>query len=225
VDKTIVSFMRNRLINRLVIFLLVASSYCLIALADSVSNDNTVLVIGDSLSAGFGMEAEDTWVALLEKKLRKEGYVYKVVNASISGDTTGNGRRRMTRALQIHQPDIVIIELGGNDGLRGLPISKMQENLTTMITQAQQIDALVILAGMQIPPNYGEDYANELAAVYPALAEKYAVPLIAFFLKNVALNPALMQADGIHPNEKAQPILLENVWQTLKPALPTNITG
>ena len=201
------------------------SSYCLTALADSVSNDNTLLVIGDSLSAGFGMKAEDSWVALLDKKLRQEGYVYKVINASITGDTTGNGRRRLTRALQIHQPDIVIIELGGNDGLRGLPISKMQENLAKMISQAHQIDALVVLAGIQIPPNYGQDYANELAAVYPALAEKYAVPLIAFFLKNVALNPALMQADGIHPNEEAQPILLENVWQVLKPALPTKITG
>jgi acyl-CoA thioesterase-1 len=183
------------------------------------AEEKTVLVIGDSLSAGFGLDLADTWVALLESKLRQEGYGYKVVNASISGDTTGNGMRRFDRAMNIHQPDIVIIELGGNDGLRGYPVDLMQQNLDTMIRAANESSSMVVLAGIQIPPNYGEQYAGEFAAVYPTLAEKHDVLLIPFFLKNVALNPNMMQADGIHPNKQAQPYLLDNVWQTLGPAL------
>jgi acyl-CoA thioesterase-1 len=183
------------------------------------AEEKTLLVVGDSLSAGFGLDLADTWVALLESKLRQEGYGYKVVNASISGDTTGNGMRRFDRAMNIHQPDIVIIELGGNDGLRGYPVDLMQQNLDTMIRAAHDSESMVVLAGIQIPPNYGEQYAGEFAAVYPTLAEKHDVLLIPFFLKNVALNPGMMQADGIHPNKQAQPHLMDNVWQTLGPAL------
>ncbi|MEC9375234.1 MAG: arylesterase [Pseudomonadota bacterium] len=182
-------------------------------------NEKTILVIGDSLSAGFGLDLADTWVTLLEKKLKREDYGYKVINASISGDTTRNGLNRLSRAIDIHQPEILIIELGGNDGLRGLPINIMQQNLEKMIQIAKQKNSLIILAGIQIPPNYGEKYAGDFAAVYPRLAKKYQVLLIPFFMKNVALNPGMLQPDGIHPNKKAQPLLMENVWKTLEAAL------
>jgi len=183
----------------------------------------TVLVLGDSLSAGFGMDVDQTWVAMLEARLQSEGYGYRVINASISGDTTGNGRRRLPRALTLHQPEIVIIELGGNDGLRGLPVEVMHSNLEAMVIRAHEAGALVVLAGILIPPNYGEDYANEFAAVYPALADKYRLPLIPFFMDGVALSPGKMQADGIHPNTEAQPILMNNVWQVLWPALQESL--
>ena len=226
VDKTIVSFMRIRLI----IFFLFSAGYFAQAQAsasvdDGPDNINTLLVVGDSLSAGRGLELEDTWVTLLDNRLQQEGYGYKVVNASISGDTTGNGRRRLSRALNIHQPDIVIIELGGNDGLRGLPIEVMQKNLEQMIIMTQDLGALPILAGIQIPPSYGEEYTTEFAAVYPALAEQYETPLIPFFMENIVLDSSMMQADGIHPNETAQPILEANVWKILSKALPTVSAG
>lgn len=180
-----------------------------------------VLVLGDSLSAGYGMDVEATWVAMLETRLNEKGYGYRVVNASISGDTTGNGLRRLPRALNLHQPEIVIIELGGNDGLRGLPVDVMRDNLEAMILTTRESGARPVLAGILIPPNYGEDYASEFAAVYTRLAEQYDVPLIPFFMKGVALDPSKMQADGIHPNEAAQPILLDNVWTTLQEAVLT----
>ena len=179
----------------------------------------TVLVLGDSLSAGYGMDVHQTWVYMLEARLQSEGYGYRVINASISGDTTGNGLRRLPRALDIHQPEIVIIELGGNDGIRGLPVRVMRDNLDQMINKARASGAMVVLAGILIPPNYGEDYANEFAAVYGELAAKYDLPLIPFFMEGVALDPTKMQADGIHPNTDAQPILLNNVWDVLGPAL------
>jgi len=178
-----------------------------------------VLVLGDSLSAGYGMDADQSWVALLEARLHEEGYGYRVVNASISGDTTGNGLRRLSRALQLHRPEIVIIELGGNDGLRGLPVPVMRRNLEAMVTQARDTGAMVVLAGIMIPPNYGADYAEEFAAVYPALAQKHELPLIPFFMDGVALDSSMMQADGIHPNVAAQPILMKNVWDVLGPVL------
>jgi len=165
------------------------------------------------------MDVEATWVAMLESRLHEKGYGYRVVNASISGDTTGNGLRRLPRALKLHQPEIVIIELGGNDGLRGLPVEVMRDNLEAMIIETRAAGALPVLAGILIPPNYGEDYASEFAAVYPQLAEQYDVPLIPFFMQGVALDPSKMQQDGIHPNESAQAILLENVWNTLWDAL------
>ncbi len=189
------------------------------------ASHNTLLVVGDSLSAGFGLELSDTWVALLESRLQEEGYGYKVVNASISGDTTSNGRRRLSRALRIHQPDIVIIALGGNDGLRGLPIEVMQKNLEDMIVMTQELGALAILAGIQIPPSYGEEYTTEFAAVYPALSRQYETPLIPFFMENIALDSSMMQSDGIHPNKTAQPILEANVWKILSDTLPALAAG
>jgi len=181
-------------------------------------------VVGDSLSAGFGLELPDAWVSLLQARLDKEGYGYKVVNASISGDTTGNGLRRLPRALQIHQPEIVLIELGGNDGLRGIAVERMKSNLETMILKSQQAGATVVLAGILIPPNYGDDYTAEFAAVYPTLAEQYGASLIPFFMEGVALDGDLMMADGIHPNKRAQPILMETVWTTLEPVLTSSGT-
>ena len=178
-----------------------------------------ILVVGDSLSAGYGVDLEDTWIALLQARLEDKGYVHRVVNASISGDTSGNGLRRLPRSLDIHQPDILIIELGGNDGLRGLPIEVISENLAQMISLGQESGARVVLAGMLMPPNYGDDYANEFAAVFPALAAEFDVTLIPFFMEGVALDPTKMQDDGIHPNTDAQPILMETVWTTLEPEL------
>jgi acyl-CoA thioesterase-1 len=178
-----------------------------------------ILVLGDSLSAGFGVDLPDTWPALLQRRLVAEGYGYKVVNASISGDTSGNGLRRLPRALKIHQPEIVLIELGGNDGLRGISTEIMQSNLAQMIIKSREAGAETILAGILIPPNYGDDYTAEFTAVYPALAEQHSTALIPFFMEGVALDGGMMQADGIHPNTRAQPILMETVWATLKPLL------
>ena len=202
---------------------LVACLVCLmpgsIVLAAATDERPVILVVGDSLSAGRGLDLEDTWVSLLQARLDEKGYGYRVVNASISGDTTGNGLRRLPRALDIHQPEIVIIELGGNDGLRGIDTTLMRDNLDAMIRTTQEAGASVILAGMLIPPNYGDDYTAAFAAVYPELAEKYALPLIPFFMDGVALDGDLMQPDGINPNKQAQPLLLETVWETLAPTL------
>jgi acyl-CoA thioesterase-1 len=183
-----------------------------------------VLVVGDSLSAAFGIKPEDGWVTLLGRRLRSEGYGYRVVNASISGDTTTGGLRRLPRALATHKPRIVIIELGGNDGLRGTPIAVLRRNLDQMIVLAQQAGARVILAGIQIPTNYGGPYTKAFAGVYPELARQHRLPLIPFFLENVALDPQLIQADGIHPTAEAQPKLLANVWPVLKPELGKSVT-
>ena len=162
------------------------------------------------------MDVEDSWVSLLQDRLAEQEYGYRVVNASISGDTTGGALRRFPRALELHQPDIVLIELGGNDGLRGLPISNTKSNLANIIEMARKNGARVMLAGMQIPPNYGIEYTSEFAAMYPELADEYNIVLIEFFLDGVALNPDLMQPDRIHPNAQSQPILLQNVWDVLK---------
>lgn len=191
----------------------------LFAAAAPTDDRPTLLVVGDSLSAGYGMDPDETWVAMLQNRLQEEGYGYRVVNASISGDTTGGGLRRIPRALRVHQPEIVIIELGGNDGLRGTPVSVLYSNLDNMVTKARDAGATVVLAGMLIPPNYGADYADEFAAVYTGLAEKYDLDLIPFFMDGVALDLSLMQEDGIHPTVDAQPILLENVWAVLSRTL------
>jgi acyl-CoA thioesterase-1 len=171
-----------------------------------------VLVVGDSLSAGYGLNLEEGWVSLLENKLSDEGFGHPVVNASISGDTTSGGRARLKRALVNHTPALVVIELGGNDGLRGLPIKAMRRNLERMITDSRAAGAQVVLLGMRIPPNYGQRYADSFQAVYHDLATSFEVPLVTFFLDGIALDKSLMQSDGIHPNAKAQPRLLTNAW-------------
>lgn len=187
--------------------------------------DRTILVVGDSLSAGLGVDLAEGWVALLQDRLESEGYGYRVVNASISGDTTGGGLRRLPRALELHGPDIVLIELGGNDGLRGTPVEIIRTNLAEMIRLARGAGAGVILAGMQLPPNYGGPYTEAFSGLYRELAESLDVALVPFFMDGVALDPALMQPDGIHPNSDGQPRLMENVWTVLEPALEARRAG
>jgi acyl-CoA thioesterase-1 len=193
-----------------------------IALQNAVASDRTILVLGDSLSAAYGIRPEQGWVALLTQRLKGQGYGYEVVNASVSGETTSGGLQRLPRALQIHHPGVVVLELGANDGLRGLPIAVTKENLTKMVQLCQAAGARLLLVGIRIPPNYGPRYANEFAGVYPEIAKQFQLPLIPFLLDKVALNPALMQEDGLHPNERGEPQVLQTVWQALEPLLKKN---
>lgn len=179
----------------------------------------TVLVFGDSLSAAYGIQRESGWVSLLEKKLAQEKPGYRVVNASVSGETSSGGLRRIGQALAEHKPSIVILELGANDGLRGLPAGEMQQNLAEIIRQSRNAKARVLLVGMKIPPNYGLDYTRTFGETYSTLAKKLKTPLVPFLLADVAGNPALTQSDGLHPVAAAQQRLLENVWPFLKPLL------
>ena len=179
----------------------------------------TVVVLGDSLSAGYGITVKEGWVNLLKQRIASEGYGYQVVNASVSGETTQGGLARLPRVLQIHKPAIVIIELGGNDGLRGLPLATSRENLRRSIELARGAKARVVLVGMMIPPNYGQRYAQEFRDMFTTLASTHSIALVPFLLDKVALNPEFMQDDGIHANAKGQPRMLENVWPTLKPLL------
>ena len=180
---------------------------------------STLLVVGDSISAGFGLDTQPGWVELLDQRLQQQGIDYKVVNASISGDTSAGGLARLPALLAEYRPSLVILELGGNDGLRGQPPEQLQQNLAAMIQQSQKAGAKVLLLGMQLPPNYGARYTKAFAKVYQDVATTADVPLLDFFLLGVGGQPALMQADGIHPNTMAQPLLLENVWPLLKPLL------
>ena len=179
----------------------------------------TVVVLGDSLSAGYGIKIQEGWVSLLAQRLASEGYGYRVVNASVSGETTQGGLARLPRALSTHKPAIVIVELGGNDGLRGLPLNVSQENLRKIIELARDAKARVVLVGMVIPPNYGQRYGQQFRDMFADLAKTYSLPFVPFFLDKIALTPGLMQDDGIHPNAKGQPQMLENLWPKLKPLL------
>ena len=179
-----------------------------------------ILVFGDSISAGYGLaRVEQGWVALLQTRLKEQGYGYQVINASVSGETTAGGLARLPRALTLHQPKIVILELGGNDGLRALPIAQMRANLVRMVDLASAAGAKVLLLGMRMPPNYGPDYTEQFRLAYSDLARDKKLPLVPFLLDGIALLPNLMQADGIHPNELGQAPLLNNVWPALKPLL------
>jgi acyl-CoA thioesterase-1 len=179
----------------------------------------TIVVLGDSLSAGYGIKVQESWVSLLAQRLASEGYGYKVVNASVSGETTQGGVSRLPRALDMHKPEIVIVELGGNDGLRGLPLAASRDNLQRAIALAQASRAKVLLVGMMIPPNYGLRYAQEFRDMFTSLSKKNGVPLVPFLLDQVALKAELMQADGIHANARGQPRMLDTVWPRLKPLL------
>jgi acyl-CoA thioesterase-1 len=179
----------------------------------------TVLIVGDSISAAFGLDTRLGWVTLLEQRMKQEGFTDQVVNASISGDTSAGGQARLPALLAEHKPELVILELGGNDGLRGQQPTQLQQNLASMIDRSRGAGAKVLLLGMQIPPNYGPRYTNAFKAVYSNLAEEKKVPLVPFFLEGVGGIPELMQADGLHPAAVAQQKLLENVWPTLKPLL------
>jgi acyl-CoA thioesterase-1 len=179
----------------------------------------TILVLGDSLSAGYGIRIEQGWVALLQGRLKQEGYEYRVVNASASGETTGGALARLPRALGKQRPAIVIVELGGNDGLRGLPIADVRGNFESIIRLSQQAGARILLIGMRIPPNYGPAYTKAFHDLYGDLARRHRLPLVPFFLDGIALDDSLMQEDGLHPNVVGQPRLLEQVWPMLKPLL------
>jgi acyl-CoA thioesterase-1 len=192
----------------------------LIAVHDaSAASDRSILVLGDSLSAAYGIKPAQGWVALLQKRLQDQGYGQRVVNASVSGETSSGGLQRLPRALQLHKPGIVIIELGSNDGLRGLPLSVTRDNLAKMVAASKKAGADVLLVGMQMPPNYGARYTAEFAALFRELATRNGLALVPFLLESVALNDKLMQADGLHPNVNGQPIILDNVWPHLEPLL------
>jgi acyl-CoA thioesterase-1 len=172
----------------------------------------TVLIVGDSLSAGYGLAIHENWPALLQERLQASGYPHRVVNASISGDTTSGGLARLPRALELNSPAVVVVGLGGNDGLRAIPIPEIRRNLARMIQLSQDAGAEVVLAGIHIPPNYGPAYTEAFHQVYHELAQEYGTGLVPFILDGVALDPALMQDDGLHPTAAAQPRILENVW-------------
>ena len=183
------------------------------------SEPPVLLVLGDSLSAGYGMDREKSWVSLLETRLNERGYNYRVLNSSISGDTSQGGVTRLPRLLERYQPKIVIIELGANDGLRGIDPAVTRANLSDMIARSQASGARVLLAGIRLPPNYGSAYLQQFESMYADLASEYQALLVPFFMDGVAMEPEFLQADNIHPNEAGQPVLLENVWAVLEPAL------
>jgi acyl-CoA thioesterase-1 len=178
-----------------------------------------ILVLGDSISAGYGLAANEGWVSLLQNRLKAQGYGYRVVNASVTGETTTGGLARLPRALSLHRPAIVVIELGGNDGLRGLPLDTSRANLQKMIDLSRKAGAAVLLLGMKIPPNYGPRYASEFERLYADLARRNKLAFEPFFLDKIALADGMMQEDGIHPTAKAQPIMLETLWPRLAPLL------
>lgn len=183
--------------------------------ANSDEKQPSILVVGDSISAAYNMEISQSWPSLLQARLEQDGYTYRVFNSSITGETTQGGLARLPRLLKKHQPDIVLIELGGNDGLRGLPIEVTQSNLGAMIDISQQQGARVVLAEMKIPPNYGATYTQKFNQTYDTLHKEYEVTLLPFILDDIALEPGMMQADGIHPSIEAQPIIMDKVWQVL----------
>lgn len=185
----------------------------------ALASQNTVLVVGDSLSAAHGVPSETAWVELLRDRINSRELNWTVVNASIGGETTDGGLRRLPGLLETHDPTIVIIELGGNDGLRGFPPNVIESNLANMIEQVRGIGATPLLVGMQIPPNYGQRYTTMFADIFPTLSDRYNTVLVPFFLDGIYDQDELMQGDGIHPTEKAQPQLLDNIWPKLEPLL------
>lgn len=184
------------------------------------SQASTLLIVGDSLSAAYGVQQETGWVGLLQKRLNEHtADAWSVVNASISGETTDGGLRRLPELLATHKPRITLIELGGNDGLRGFPVSVIRRHLNDMVDLARAADSEVILVGMHVLPNYGPRYSRAFHEIYTSLAREKRIPLVPFFLEGIYDQPGMMQDDRIHPTQAAQPILLENVWPTLKPLL------
>jgi acyl-CoA thioesterase-1 len=179
----------------------------------------TVLIFGDSLSAGFGIDVDQSWATLLQERLAEQGYEHRVVNASISGETTEGGATRIKSAVGTFQPDLIILELGGNDGLRGFPPARIKENLEKIVAEAKASGADVVLLGIRIPTNYGTRYTKAFEAVYAEVAENLSVKWIEFFMQGVALNDELLLEDRIHPNAAAQPILLDNAWPIIRATL------
>jgi acyl-CoA thioesterase-1 len=213
-------FVRFSALSTLIRFIQLLVIFALVSGASAASPaQRTVVVLGDSLSAGYGIKIQEGWVNLLAQRLASEGYGYRVVNASVSGETTQGGLARLPRALETHKPAIVIVELGGNDGLRGLPLAASRANLDRIIELSSAAKARVVLVGMVIPPNYGPRYGQEFRDMFADLAARHQLAFAPFLLDKVALNSKLMQADGIHANAAGQPQMLENVWPKLKPLL------
>jgi acyl-CoA thioesterase-1 len=183
------------------------------------SESPVLLVLGDSLSAGYGMDREQSWVHLLDLRLKEQGHNYRILNSSISGDTTQGGLSRLPRLLDSYQPSFVIIELGGNDGLRGINPDVTRRNMTRMVQLSQDAGAKVLLAGIKLPPNYGEVYLQRFESLYADIAAEYDTLLVPFFMEGVVFEEGMLQADGVHPSVKGQPVLLENVWSVLAPEL------
>ncbi len=183
------------------------------------SESPVLLVLGDSLSAGYGMDREQSWVHLLDLRLKEQGHNYRILNSSISGDTTQGGLSRLPRLLDTYQPSFVIIELGGNDGLRGINPDVTRRNMARMVQLSQDGGAKVLLAGIKLPPNYGEVYLQRFESLYADIAAEYDTLLVPFFMEGVVFEEGMLQADGVHPSVKGQPVLLENVWSVLAPEL------
>lgn len=212
-------FMRIKALAIISLLLFACPVFFMQASVANESADSAILVVGDSLSAAYQIDPDKGWVKLLANRLQQENYPYQVINASISGETSHGGLSRLPAALELHRPQIVIIELGANDGLRGLPLQDLRHNLAKMIQLSQSSGASVVLLGMQLPPNYGPAYTSEFRKVFSNLARKYNTALFPFFLDGIATRRELMQEDNLHPNEIAQPILLENIWPILQPLL------
>ena len=195
--------------------------FCMLLLGGGVSHAaaKSILVLGDSLSAAYGIAAARGWVALLGERLARERPDYRVVNSSISGETSAGGRARIASELERHKPAVVIVELGANDGLRGLPPKQMKDNLAAIVVAAQRSGARVLLVGMKLPPNYGPDYTARFEGVFAELHQRYRTAWLAFLLEGFAERRELFQADNIHPSAEAQPLILQNVWPRLRPLL------
>jgi acyl-CoA thioesterase I len=202
--------------------LVLSLALCLVAAAPlqaHAAEPPVILIVGDSLSAGYGLMPGQGWVTLLQQRLKREGYGYRVVNASVTGETTDGGVQRLSRALDQHHPAVVVIELGGNDGLRGLPVSRVRANLELLIMKSRAAGANVLLVAIRVPTNYGQRYTTSFQGIYNDLATRYRIGLVPFLSDQVAVDLALFQPDGIHPNAQAQPLLLENLWPQLSPLL------
>lgn len=201
------------------LLLLLLSTLPLASTADSQGEHPVILVFGDSLSAAYRMDEQEGWVALLENRIEEQELPFRVVNASVSGETTAGGLARLPAVLETHEPAIVILELGGNDGLRGLPVSHIRQNLVQMAQLAREAGAQVVVAGIQIPPNYGPRYTGPFTDQYAEMAEELELPLIPFLIDGIPQQPELMQDDGIHPRAEAQGMILDNVWPVLESLL------
>ena len=210
-------FVQNRKFKKRISSYLVLLALCL---SPTWVLAKTVMVLGDSISAGYGIEPQQAWVNLLQKRLNQQyPKQHKVVNASVSGETTSGALARLPKLLQTHKPNVVVVELGGNDGLRGQPPQMIQKNLAQLIQQSQKANATVVVLGMKIPPNYGTAYSKAFENNYKMVSQQYKVKLLPFFLEGVAGNKSLMQKDLVHPNGKAQPILLNLAYPYIKGAL------
>jgi len=208
-----------RTLSRIVCACALSIALWVIALQDAAAASRTILVFGDSLSAAYGLKPEQGWVALLNERLRTQGYGYNVVNASISGETTAGGLQRLPRALELNKPQILVLELGANDALRGLPLTTAKDNLSKMVELGTRAGARVLLVGNRIPPNYGPKYTADFVQMYADLSTQYHTALVPFLLQSVALESSKMQDDGLHPNASGEPAVLDTLWPQLVPLL------